>query len=479
MSGKRLNVLIISTNRNKYPLAVLPFGACLVAEAASAAGHDVRMLDLMFASDPVRTVKNELDRSRPDIIGISIRNIDNNDLAYPINFIKETIPIIDLIRKSTDARIVLGGAALGIMPEEILRFTDLPLAVAGNGEKSFTELLSRVAEGKSFDDIPGIALIKDAVFRKNSPSGKHNSICVEPDFKKWVDVKSYIAHLSSVPVQSKRGCPYKCIYCTYSISEGDNYCLFTPDSVVESVKKLVLKGINEIEFVDNVFNSPYEHAVSICEGLIKAKVKARFHTVELNPRFVDDKLLSLMGKAGFKSIGITAESASDIVLKNLRKDYNSEHVLAAALAIKKNKIPCFWMFMLGGPGETKETITETLRFAAEYIKPADVVFFNVGIRIYPGTELEKIARDSGLLRLTAREMLEPVSYISPLLDTDWLTGTLKESINKHMNFMSSEAMHFKFLPLIYRLSHLLGFKAPLWRFTPYLRRCLKLTGAKI
>jgi hypothetical protein len=96
----------------------------------------------------------------------------------------------------------------------------------------------------------------------------------------------------------------------------------------------------------------------------------------LNPRFLDDALLTAMERAGFTGIGITPESASDEVLRGLNKGFTTEDVRRAAETVARHKLPCCWIFMLGGPGETRETVRETFDFAARYVRKNDVAFFN-------------------------------------------------------------------------------------------------------
>ena len=92
-----------------------------------------------------------------------------------------------------------------------------------------------------------------------------------------------------------------------------------PEGVIDTIQHLAAAGLHDIEFVDNVFNSPYDHALTICEGLARSQSGARLQSLELNPLFIDDTLLTAMERAGFVGIGITVESASDIVLDKLKK----------------------------------------------------------------------------------------------------------------------------------------------------------------
>ena len=84
-----MKVLVVSTNRNRQPLVVLPFGACVAAETARRAGHEVRFLDLMFSRAPARDLEKALAGFRPDLAGFSVRNLDNNDLRAPVAFFTE------------------------------------------------------------------------------------------------------------------------------------------------------------------------------------------------------------------------------------------------------------------------------------------------------------------------------------------------------------------------------------------------------
>jgi radical SAM superfamily enzyme YgiQ (UPF0313 family) len=472
-----MNVLVISVNRSFLPVPVMPLGACMIAEAAERAGHNVTFADLLFERDPLRAVEQRIEEARPDIIGLSVRNIDNNDMRDPSFFVADLIPLIERIRTKTKARIVLGGAAVSVMPEEILRFTGLRIAVTGDGEVVFPELLRRLSAGEPLRDVPGLARIEDDVF-----IGNPQTACADPrggiapDFSRWVDIRRYLSRLSSVPVQTKLGCHFRCVYCTYRKLEDGSYRLFTPESVASSVRRLASSGLRDIEFVDNVFNSPYGHAFALCETLAREKLPLRLCSIELNPAFLDDPLIEVMERSGFVGIGITVESAADKVLEALRKGYAAEDVARAAACVRRHNLPCLWIFMLGGPGETESTVKETLRFAEKHIRSGDTAFFNIGIRVYPGTELETIAREQGILSLAPKNMLPPVFYLSPEIDGEWLHAQLRGALDTHMNFINSDSLGLSYLPALHRLSYRLGIKSPLWRYTRPIRRALRAVG---
>ena len=315
-----MKLLLISTNRHTLPMPVMPIGVCLVAEAAERAGHSVHLLDLMFTRDALSDIAATITRVKPDVVGLSVRNIDNNDMRDTVFFLDDLKSMVKMIRDRTDALIVLGGAALGVMPEEILRLAAVSCGVLGDGETVFPLLLEHIAQNRSFSDIPGIAYIEDGIFRQNAclASGFSDK-CLAPDYPRWVNVAAYQTQMATVSIQTKIGCQFQCVYCTYRKIEGSAYRLSEPENVVDGVMRLAAAGLRDIEFVDSVFNAPLEHAMAMCDALARVDHKARLQSLELNPLFVKDALITAMERAGFVGMGITLESASDPVLRVFKK----------------------------------------------------------------------------------------------------------------------------------------------------------------
>ena len=475
-----MNILIISTNRNKLPMPVMPIGACMVAEACERAGHRVTILDLMFERQPHEAIKHAILSSEPDVVGLSVRNIDNNDMRDTMFFLEDLHRIVNDVREHCGAPVILGGAALAVMPEAILRSCEVSCAVLGDGEMVFPLLLDRIAEGEPFGDVPGIAYLDHDGFNFTSCSGQGGiTECGAPGYHRWVDVPAYRSQLATAPLQTKLGCAFQCVYCTYRKIEGNGHRLADPSSVADAVLRLAGSGLRDIELVDSVFNVPYDHAMGVCDALAKAKHGARLQSLELNPRSFDDELVSAMERAGFAGMGLTVESASDPVLAGLRKGFTTREVHKAAEVMGRHRIPCAWIFLLGGPGETQETVAETLRFAGTAARPQDVVFFNIGIRIYPGTELESIARRQGILTIPPDQMLRPVFYISPGVDAAWMMDEVRRSMSTHMNFINTDSIGLSILPRVHRVAHLMGVRPPLWKHTRFIRRGLRMMGMDV
>lgn len=475
-----MKILLISTNRNTLPMPVMPIGACIVADAAERAGHTVQLLDLMFTRDALAAIASAVTGFAPDVVGLSVRNIDNNDMRGTVFFLDDLRSIVNAVRAGTGAPIILGGAALGIMAEEILRLANVSCAVIGDGEMVFPLLLDSISRDRSFHDLPGVAHIENGTFHRNSRAAAgFSTTCAAPDYQRWLNVAAYRSQQATVPLQTKTGCQFQCVYCTYPKIEGGACRLKEPGTVAAAVARLAAAGHRDIEFVDSVFNAPLDHAMNVCAALARVGHKARLHSLELNPLDFDDALVTAMERAGFAGMGITLESAADPVLRGLQKGFTSREVHHAAEVVRRHRIPCAWIFLLGGPGETEETVRETLQFAATQIRPRDVAFFNAGIRIYPGTKLEAIARRQGVLSRSPEEMLSPVFYLSPEVDPRWLERELRQSMKSRMNFIDMDTIGLSWLPAINRVGYRLGLRPPLWRHTRLIRGGLRLVGMDV
>jgi radical SAM superfamily enzyme YgiQ (UPF0313 family) len=164
-----MKVLLVSTNRNTLPMPVIPIGACIIAHAAERSGHTVRLLDLMFTKDAMSEMEAAVVGLKPDVVGLSVRNIDNNDMRNTVFFLNDLKSIVDAIRTRTGAPIILGGAALGVMPEEILRLVNVSCCVIGDGEMVFPLLLDRISRAGASTMCPASHVSTTGPFARTPP----------------------------------------------------------------------------------------------------------------------------------------------------------------------------------------------------------------------------------------------------------------------------------------------------------------------
>jgi radical SAM superfamily enzyme YgiQ (UPF0313 family) len=274
----------------------------------------------------------------PDIIGVSIRNIDNVNLLYPLSYLSDALNIINYTRVLTKAPIVLGGSGTTLCPAAILDYVKGDFIVVSDGEESFVRLLAALEKGEDPQDIPGVGMMVDGKFH-----------LVPPEFKPilkgnagvgaWINMQPYEKMGSSYTVQTKRGCDYQCIYCTYGkLLEGNRLRLRSPVDVVDEIEEVLHRyKPKSLEFVDSVFNHPLDHCKEILEEIVRRQLKCEFTAMGLSPRKLDGSFLDLMWRAGFRSFMLSPESGSKAMIRTYGKGFTLDDLITAAEAIKKTR----------------------------------------------------------------------------------------------------------------------------------------------
>jgi anaerobic magnesium-protoporphyrin IX monomethyl ester cyclase len=471
-------VLLVSTNRERQPYPVVPNGLACVASALDAAGHNVRFVDLCFARDPVATARETARSFRPDIIGVSVRNIDNSDAIALRHYTPEARDVLHALRAaSPGAKVVAGGAAFGVAPEALFRDLGVDYAVAGDGERASVALIDALCSGSPIESLPGLVRERDGtvVF---TPPGEDADLDAlpSPALHRWIDLARYQRHGATVPIQTKRGCVYKCVYCTYRNVEGWGYRTRNPELVADEIEELNQQaGVHHFDFVDSTFNSPPGHAVQVCEAITQRNLGVQLDTTNFTPATASSELLGAMKAAGFRTLGITAESASDPVLEKLEKGFSAAKVREVAKRVEAHGIKTLWIFLVGGPGETPGTVEETLAFARWRLERGDAVYLTVGLRIYPGTTLHRIAIAEGVVPANST-LLDPAFYFSSELQFEPTVARLKRFAADHPRFMFSADSRSVILPYLTRAASVLRLPRPHWQYMGLFQRVARAIG---
>jgi hypothetical protein len=227
--------------------------------------------------------------------------------------------------------------------------------------------------------------------------------------------------------------------------------------------------------VDSTFNSPPGHALQVCEAITRRQLGVQLDTTNFTPATASPELLSAMKAAGFRSLGITAESASDPVLEKLEKGFTAAKVREVAERVERHGIKTLWIFLVGGPGETRQTVEETLRFARWRLERGDAVYLTVGLRIYPGTTLHRIAIAEGFVPADST-LLDPAFYFSRELQFDATVLRLKRFAADHPRFMFSADSRSVILPYLTRAASLLRLPRPHWQYMGLFQRVARAIG---
>lgn len=431
----------------------------------------MQVLDLCFAGHSVRSeMENAVRSFRPDVVGLSIRNIDNVNMLHPVSYLPGIQEIAKHIRGLTSVPLVLGGSGASLMPESILRLLGADYTIVSDGEQSFVQLLAALERGETAPDIPGVGMLRNNRFELTPPRLMEFRGGTA-DLGKWIDIGPYQKIGSSYNIQTKRGCRQRCIYCTYNQSlEGNRLRLRSPQEVVDELEEALFKYRPlTFEFVDAVFNDPPEHAAAIMEEIVRRPWKAEFTAMGVHPRDLDDEYLDLMWRAGFRSLMITPESVSDTMLQSYRKGFTRDDVIHAAEAVNKTSFAAWWFFMIGGPRETNETLQVSLDFALDYLQKkgrpvTNVAHFFVGVRIYPGTKLWDMAQHEGFVSPHA-DPLRLMWYLSQDLDldraVDQMTAAASMCPEIYLGFDERVLVFSKPAAMIFKA---LGLPRPYWRY---------------
>ncbi len=198
--------------------------------------------------------------------------------------------------------------------------------------------------------------------------------------------------------------------------------LRTPRRVVDELEFLTKEyGKREFYFTDNIFNYPVSQAESICQEILFRRMDIKWYCIA-NPCSLSKDLLQLMRKAGCYGLSIGNESGSPMMLRNLRKNFTVEQVIDSCQICRDLGIEYTCFLLLGGPGENRKTVDESISLI-EKVKPTHLSI-NVGIRIYPNTELTRIARKESVID-SQDDLLFPTFYLSPEIK-GWIFDYIKE-----------------------------------------------------
>ncbi len=426
--GVTMRVLMISGNREDVDIRVPALGLACVAAAAENAGHETRLLDLMTTESPREAVAECIRQFQPQTIGLSVRNIDDQRMRNTRFLLDQAGDAVTWCRESTDAPIVLGGAGFSILPQPILDYLGAEMGIQGEGEAVFPELLKRIDKGEDATDIPG-------VFQKGKPAPIKRLFTKGLDAFPLPDPSLLARSLTGakdapVPVQTRRGCPLSCSYCSTPTIEGKLVRWRSPETIVAWMSRWVEEGFRYFYFVDNTFNLPPAYARQLCTRILEAGLEITWRCI-LFPGGLDERVIEMMARAGCKEVSLGFESGSENILQGMRKPFAQREIIAASQSLRRFGIRTMGFLLLGGPGETKESVRQSLMFAESL--NLDSMKLSVGIRIYPHTEVARLALQENLIT-SEQDLLSPRFYVANGLQ-DWIYETVSDCIADKPNWI--------------------------------------------
>jgi radical SAM superfamily enzyme YgiQ (UPF0313 family) len=447
-------LLLINANSCHLPYAVYPLGMSHVAAACRNAGFTVEMFDMNAQDEGLEAA---VRRVSPDFIGVSMRNIDDTHMQDTLYFVPAYAALVKRIHSVSDVPIILGGSAFSLFPSRLLDITGADYGVFGEAEMALPMLLKRLKTDTSVQDIPGL------VYRNGTDIQINDRVleetCTTPTPLRPEKFASYyIKQSSMLNIQTQRGCPFTCCYCTYPIIEGTSIRFRSASSIVDDFEAAAAVGAKYLFIVDSVFNTSDAHVSGVCEEILSRKLKISWGCF-LRPQGVTRELMNLMARAGLTHIEFGTDSLCDSVLAAYGKGFTVDDVVSASAHALAERVRYAHFLILGGPGETHKTIEEGL---ANSIRIKRTVFFPfIGMRVYPGTPLFDVAIQEGLLSASS-DMLAPFFYVSPHIDKEKVYTRLKEYAIEYPNWIINELPPEK-LQLMNNFRKQ-GVAGPLWEF---------------
>ncbi len=398
-----MDILLVSANRERNPYPVFPLGLCCLAGPLASRGHRLRVLDLCFVEDTAAALSEALAAFAPAVVVVSIRNIDNVTFPGSRSYLAGVREIVDGCRGK--AIVIVGGSGFSLMPVQVLAHLDADFGVVGEGEEVVPELIACLENGIPPESLPGVLARGAAGYLPSAPARQRGAAD-----RTLFQVERYHLHGGMANLQTRRGCPFTCIYCNYPLLEGRQQRLRPIAEVVDEIRSLIDDhGVSYLYFVDDVFNYPPDFAWDLCRAMARERLSINW-TAFVNPGFVSASLIDAMLAAGCDAFEFGSESGSERMLHSLGKSFGVEEIRDASRLCRQAGADFAHYLLFGGPGESEATIDETFSLMDE-LQPSAVIAMT-GIRIFPGTALHRIAVCEGVIT-EATDLLEPVFYLSP------------------------------------------------------------------
>jgi len=419
MGNKKL--LLVSANRHAEPYPVYPLG---ISYLRSYLNMEMPRLDIIvfdFITSSYEEYVNVLKEIQPDYVGISFRNIDDVNIYKKESFINHYRQIVTLTRKSSIAKIIIGGSGFSIYPKLLFELLEPDFGIYGEGETSLQKLITALDTGNDPTDIEGLVYRHGTVVNANKRMTHFRTPVLEFD-ETLTDY--YWQNSGMLNIQTKRGCPYHCIYCTYPVIEGHKVRTLDPEKIVNTLTELCNnKKIDYVFFTDSIFNISNNFNYELADRIIASGLKIKWGGY-FNFTNIDRELLEKMKQAGLKHIEFGTDSISDTILKKYNKPFTVEDILRVSDYCTSLDIDFAHFLILGGYGETEETLAETFNNSRKITR--SVFFPFIGMRIYPGTKLHDIAIEEKIVA-PDDPVLEPVYYVSKNFDMDTLKAKARQT----------------------------------------------------
>lgn len=373
-----------------YPLSEMPsppLGLSYLAASLLRAGIDVRIYDLVVMRHDPRKLEAVMASFQPDIVGAT---------AVTMTFHSAIAAIA--AAKRIDPRVVtaFGGAHASFCAEQTLReYPELDVVALGEGEQTIVELCAAVAGKRTFQSVSGLCFRAGTELVNTGSRPGYLDVNELPlPAREQGPLTRYRALGTPISMTTSRGCPFQCIFCVGRKLVGAKIRWRDAISVVDEMEQLASMGFSQINLADDLFTAKKSHALAVCDEIIRRNLKVTWVSFS-NVNTVDVPLLVRMREAGCTTVSFGLESGNKDILKTVKKGIRPEGMLAAVKACKEAGVQATGSFIVGLPGETAETMAETMAFFEELAAHGAQCGFHM-LAPFPGTAVREQADFYGL-----------------------------------------------------------------------------------
>lgn len=376
-----------------YPVSETPsppLGLAFLAAALENSGIQVKLLDFVVYPYSKHFLETELNNFRPDFVGLT---------SVTMTFYSAVDVIKDVKSINPDIITVMGGPHVSFCAQETLDlYPELDVIVIGEGEKTIVELTRAAGHRRNWADVKGIAYRDGSkvIFTTARPFTDVNTLPLPA--RHLTPLGRYRALGMPISMTSSRGCPFNCIFCVGRKMVGAKIRYRNARSVVDEIQYLSTLGFHQINLADDLFTANKKHCHEVCDEIIKRNLNVKWTSFARVDTVSTDVLIK-MKTAGCQAVSFGIESANARILQTIKKGITLRQVINAIEMCNTAGIMPHGSFILGLPGETPETIRETVDFGLEMKKLGLSYGFHL-LAPFPGTEIRDRCDHYGIKIMT-------------------------------------------------------------------------------
>lgn len=356
-------------------------GLAYIAAALRDQGHEVSVIDYEINDLPLKSVKLDIEKFKPDVVGMTGYITNMRRCAAVAKIVKEVDPEITVI---------IGGPQVSVFPDEGFVSRDIDMIVLSEGEVIIRNVMNALGDEQKLREVKGIWFkSKSGEIIKNEREGLLDDLDhIPPPAIDLYEMEKYFpaVHIRGKKVAhllTSRGCPFKCTFCETKLTFGRSFRYHTTARVLQDMELLIGQGFESFLFFDDIFTANKKRVIDLCEGIIEKGWKVQW-SCWTRSDCLNDQMLAIMKKAGCYMITFGAESGNDELLSIIKKGLTVAENFDGIAQAKKHGLLTMSSFMLGIPTETQEMSLKTIQFATE--SGLDYAIFPI-MEPYPGTEL--------------------------------------------------------------------------------------------